>query len=332
LIFVEHGVFVKGTVSHGYQRKAKILLFPTRTIPFCVIYSLAECIVLYPLYPAEIVAQHGFVRRARSCYLYTQRGKRYTDMYQEAGRAILGWEGAAARTIFKNVLNRGASGSFASEEAFRLEKAVMKLFPEVSFVRWYSGEKANGLMLRVSKSYRTSPAGWPLLHPGYYLWRPWSGDIPRFVGDFELQEVQGPESCLEEPVKAVLFLPPFPLAHDVIIFAALKDGGLSEDKTLSSDFLSPCLLAGITRSIHDLIAELPKKGEADWSVHDTVLLRFWNRKGPYLYPKMPQEEYAAFAQTCLEAGLVISPDYDIPSIVPAKANKGDFSTLCSKMK
>jgi hypothetical protein len=33
---------------------------------------------------------------------------------------------------------------------------------------------------------------------------------------------------------------------------------------------------------------------------------------------MGRGDYAAFAACCLDKGVVISPDYDIPSIVPYK--------------
>jgi hypothetical protein len=127
-----------------------------------------------------------------------------------------------------------------------------------------------------------------------------------------------------------LFLPPFPLARDVVIFASRKDGNLQEKDMPVSDFLQPPVLAGITRSVYDLIAEIPRRGEASWSVYDDIVLRFWDRKGPYLFPKMSRENYGEFSGLCLDAGLVISPDYDIPSVVPWQANKGDFSALCSK--
>jgi hypothetical protein len=250
--------------------------------------TFKEFAVLYPGYPSAIQKKYGFVRRARFCYLYTQSGKRLVDMYQEAGRAVLGWRGNAA-TAFKNVFARGAAGTFCSEEGGRLKKAVRALIPGVQSARWYTGEKAE-------KSLRA-----------YRVWRPWA----------------------REPDCPVAFLPPFPLARDVVIVAGQKSPhGADAD----SDVLPPCLLAGIARSVHDLLAEIPRRGEAGWSLYDGALLRFWERAGPYLFPKIPRETYGAFALACLDAGLVVSPDYDIPSIVPWNADKGNILGLCSKMK
>ena len=55
----------------------------------------------------QIYKRYGPVTRARGCFLYTKKGKRLTDLYQEDGRAILGWEGGSAFTHLKNVLSRG---------------------------------------------------------------------------------------------------------------------------------------------------------------------------------------------------------------------------------
>ena len=77
----------------------------------------------------ELFNRYGAVTRARGPFIYTKKGVRVTDLYQEAGRAILGWEGGSAFTLFKNVLTRGQTGSFICEEApvSRLEKAVSEL-------------------------------------------------------------------------------------------------------------------------------------------------------------------------------------------------------------
>ena len=60
----------------------------------------------------ELFKRYGSVKRARGTFLYTKKGVRITDLYQEAGRAILGWEGGSAFTLMKNVISRGQTGSF----------------------------------------------------------------------------------------------------------------------------------------------------------------------------------------------------------------------------
>lgn len=75
----------------------------------------------------EIFKRYGNVKRARNCFLYTAKNVRLTDLYQEDGRAILGWGGSSAFTMFKNALGRGANGSFFTDYSYRMEKAVSTL-------------------------------------------------------------------------------------------------------------------------------------------------------------------------------------------------------------
>ena len=91
----------------------------------------------------ELYKRYGAVTRARGCFLYTKKGVRVTDLYQEAGRAILGWEGGSAFTMFKNVLSRGQTGSFICEEApvSRLQKAVSELLAGDRTIFCFSSHK-----------------------------------------------------------------------------------------------------------------------------------------------------------------------------------------------
>ena len=73
----------------------------------------------------SIASRYGSVTRARGPFLYTAKGQRLTDLYAEGGRAILGWGGSAAVTVFKDVLSRGICGSFRTGWEQRLDRAVM---------------------------------------------------------------------------------------------------------------------------------------------------------------------------------------------------------------
>ena len=76
---------------------------------------------------AEIQKRYGFVRRARGCYLYTEKNVRLTDCFLDGGRALLGWDGGKARTVFKDTLERGANGSYCGGYESRLATAVRHL-------------------------------------------------------------------------------------------------------------------------------------------------------------------------------------------------------------
>ena len=98
---------------------------------------------------SEISSRFGTVKRARKCFLYTAKGVRLVDMFQENGRAILGWEGGSAFTMFKNALCRGIAGSFDTDFPYRTKKAVQELFAsERELFVYYSKERLLRLLFR----------------------------------------------------------------------------------------------------------------------------------------------------------------------------------------
>lgn len=98
------------------------------------------------------------------------------------------------------------------------------------------------------------------------------------------------------------------------------------DRLKGRNLPSP-LCAAITRAIYDLIAKVQIMSEKDWFIYDKILIRYWERKGPYLFPKIPEGEYENFILHCLDSEIVISPDYNTPSIVPFSADAGVFGKL-----
>ena len=113
----------------------------------------------------EIFLRFGNVSRARGSFLYTEKGVRLTDMFQENGRAILGWGGGSAFTFFKNVLSRGHTGSFKTVHKDRLKKAVSCLFND-SFEILILKDKS--LAAEVSENIFSQKA---------FEYRPWLGDF-----------------------------------------------------------------------------------------------------------------------------------------------------------
>ena len=112
----------------------------------------------------ELFNRFGAVKRARGCFLYTGKGVRITDLYQEGGRAILGWEGGNAFTMFKNVLSRGQTGSFICEDTPepRLQKAVSSLF---------ASERTIFCFTSLNDAFN---AGLALFPDGTNVYRPWN--------------------------------------------------------------------------------------------------------------------------------------------------------------
>ena len=241
----------------------------------------------------ELYNNYGTVTRARNCFLYTKKGVRITDLYQENGRAILGWEGGSASTVFKNTLNKSLCGSFICEEKDRLAKAVSELLGSKRKTYFFA-DKVSAMK-----------AGLTIAADSTNAYRPWNN------------------TCVDwSKIKCVIIQPPLPWTDSIFILAVSED--LSCESKLHVPF---ALKEAITRSIYNLIAELKTRQEKDWFIYDTILTKYWKRQGPYLYPKIDSSEYDSFVLHCLANGILINPDYNSPSIIPFGADKGVFEKL-----
>lgn len=247
----------------------------------------------------ELYNRYNVVTRARNCFFYTKKGIRLTDLYQEDGRAILGWDAGDAYTQFKNTLNRGITGSFITEDKSRLEKAVSLLLNSDREIFFYSSK---------SEATKAALTAFP---DSSSMWRPWN-----------------PHQTDWKNITSVVIAPPFPWTDSVYILAIKSDADPYAKALAASKTKIPFpLQVGITRAIYNMIKALQEREEKDWFIYDPVLTKYWTRKGPYLYPKVPQEKYDEFILHCLDCELVINPKYNSPSIVPFGADKGVFTKL-----
>ena len=255
---------------------------------------------------SELYKRYGAVTRARACFLYTKKGVRLTDLYQEAGRAILGWEGGSAFTMFKNVLSRGQTGSFICEETpvSRLQKAVSELLASDRIIFCFSSHKD------------AFEAGLSLFPNETSLYRPWNAQN---------------EKIKINQQAALIVIPPLPWAESIYILAL--DSKKVEENPDRLLFIRNAIKlpyaheVAVTRSIHNLIKALQERQEKDWFMYDPMITKYWRREGPYLFPKVAQDKYKDFALHCLDCGIIISPDFNQPSIVPFGADRGVFTKL-----
>ena len=129
-------------------------------------------------------------------------------------------------------------------------------------------------------------------------------------------------------LKAALLINP-PLAWgDSICILAVAKSLVKDDCPLKDENTVPFALeAALTRAIYNLVSVIKERTEKDWFVYDPVLTKYWERKGPYLFPKISENEYDDFVRHCLDCGLVINPNYNEPSVVPCGADAGVFSKL-----
>ncbi|MCM1322037.1 MAG: hypothetical protein NC041_08070 [Bacteroides sp.] len=281
---------------------------------------------------SEIRSRCGFVRRARGCYLYTEKGVRLTDLYLDGGRAILGWDAGKARTVFKNTLERGITGCYDSGMSKRLESAVRQLLPaEYSLVRWWSKASADDMAEQCNLTRAVH-------------WRPWleitaarnaeaqdsaagaaKAELPpQRNGQNRVPALSLPETDFPPVIRLT---PPFPWTGAPDIYAFLRPSENDAARIPHSDTLPAPLAAGMARAFADLRHAVLNREESSFALFDSVLTSFFHRKGCWLFPSVPKESYRSFFLHCLDNGIVISPDYDVPSVVPFGANHGDLKRM-----
>lgn len=250
----------------------------------------------------EFYKRFGPVNRAKKCFLYTKKGIRVTDLFQENGRAILGWGGDSAFTHLKNFLNKGITGGFICEEHSKVEKAVSVLLNSKRKVLFYPTKmealKA-GLLFSANKTS---------------VWKPWTQN------DIDWEQTD-----------SVVLAPPLPWTDNFYILAINESiwnekAEIQKLIPLQTKVAYP-IQVGIARAIYNMIDALKTRKETDWFIYDKVITKYWQRKGPYLFPKIPQEKYDDFVLHCLDCNLLINPDYNNASIVPFGADFGVFSNL-----
>lgn len=242
---------------------------------------------------------YGAVTRARNCFLYTKKGVRITDLFQENGRAILGWDAGSSFTQFKNMISKALVGSFFCEDSMenpkRIERAVSELLKSERKVFFFHSKME---ALKAGLLFSPDSTG---------IYKPWTT-----------------EEKIYSEEKSVIIVPPLPWTNSLFILAVEKSCVKDENIGEKIPF---ALETAVTRSIYNLIAEIPLRQEKDWFIYDPVLTKYWERKGPYLFPKVPEEKYDDFVKHCLKMEIAINPDYNGFSIVPFEADKGVFTKL-----
>jgi hypothetical protein len=256
------------------------------------------------------------IRRARGFRLYSQAGVRFLDLYQDDGGAILGHRAPGVVREMKDALARGLAARLPSVCELRLEKAVGRLVPGYAAVRAYPC--ADSALLAASA----------------FLGRPLSsGDVQ----DPARGEGEAPAAYWRP------FLPSAESQESAVVFPVLPVGGTRgpvpvcfrsrppEDAAPSRP-VPPFLLAGMLRGIAELAAA--ERDERVASVVDGAIAgsRCWRRRGPYITALFERARYPEVFRAFLEAGVLLSPAFPGPSILPAEASEGERSALARLFK
>ena len=247
------------------------------------------------------------IRRSRGFRLYTPEGRRFLDLYQDAGRGMLGSRPKGLALRFKNSLDKlgpAAMPSIWEHRAARLLNSFFPDYPQVSVFPSYP-EAMKALEARLGAD--SAPVRDPL-DAGY--------------GTDELSEIDEP--CIWRP-----FLPVPPA--DVLLPVLPGTGTWGGVFVLSRKSLDlmpapvpPFLLAPQVYAAGLFFRWI---SQADLDYYKSFPRGPWERRGPYLFPRCAKEDYPDLVQELISCGIYPSPDYHFPSIIPGSYEEGDIKLL-----
>lgn len=255
------------------------------------------------------------IRRARGYRLYDHRGRRFLDLWQGGGRALLGHRPDRALARIKGALSQGVNGALPSVYERRLCNRLRHLIPgfeplltggdaEVRAVLQHLGVAAGELH---DPAVDAGPAEARLAG----IWRPLLGPTPPPSRWRAVVPVL-PSTIGESP--APLCLPAGT--------AACELEGLMITPAPQP---APLLVAGLAG-----LDRLPRYRGAPWAQRawpDTHGCAGWERRGPYVAARCDEAVYDAVFERFLRAGILLSPFHPGPSILPDDVSAGEAAAL-----
>jgi hypothetical protein len=248
------------------------------------------------------------IRRARLWRLYAEDGRRFLDFWMDDGRSILGAKGTGIGTTAKAALDTGLTRPFPSIRESRLEKDIHGRYPDYPTIRLFRDEA------------RATAAAEPLLRTGEKL--PTLRPFASYLGVADAM-----------PRVAMPRLPcPAALAPAVLLF---REPEIAEG--VEGDIVPPLALACAHRALAEFDRFLADYSEALWKKVDRRLGPYFERRGPYLFPRVaeaerrgsPSADYDRLFDTALGAGVLLSPDPERPSIIPGDFDDGELARLAT---
>ncbi|MDR3130857.1 MAG: hypothetical protein LBU18_04855 [Treponema sp.] len=270
------------------------------------------------------------IRRARAFRLYAEDGRRFIDLWQYGGRAVLGHTPSGVLLELKNAAARGLFAPFPGCYEGRLVKALSRIFPGKA-VRLYPDEAA----LRRALALAGYDAGSPFPDPAFaaasrparpevcrasekpapILWRPF------LENEAEAEPASPPASPLVPVMPLALAGAPQVLILDNAMETAFPVSG--------QDCISPAVLAAAARSVWDLIAAAPERGALKFPrIRKALGKSEWRRRGVYLTRDTEDEEsWAGLFRRFLEKGFLLPPSSRSPLILPGELSPGEEAAL-----
>jgi len=252
------------------------------------------------------------IRRARGYRLYDHRGRRYLDLWQNGGHSLLGHRGLHLMSLLKNLMSRGLLSDLPALQARHLEKALAGCLPDYPWVR-LTRTPQEALAL-ASRFLGREVSAAEVYDPALDL-PPGSAPVARWRPLLDYPSTG--------PGRPRVLLPVLPFAAAGAPAAACFDAEPPGDFP-ASEPLSPVLLAGAARCLHDLARYcLP-----EWYREDLLASAAgWAQRGVYLRAQCGPERYPEVFRAFLQAGLLLNPRYPGPSILPAEASPGEVAKM-----
>jgi len=307
------------------------------------------------------------IRRARGWRLYAEDGRRFLDLWQEGGRALLGAKGTGLGTEIKAAVDKGLAKPFPSIHERRLEKELLALHPDYEAVRFYSSLDA--ALAALASAFPGVPAeaaaagqaaagassGAAVPDPGAFreaavralLADPWRRGEPaasaraivlrpfgrspgRPVGEAGAPVVQAEAAAAQA---GAVRPEDYPAALAILPcpgpFAPhpLLFARKADAERAGGELLSPLSLIAGRRSLVELRGYAKNCGEELWRRADRRTRRLFEREGPLLYPRCAEADYPALFRAALGKGLLLSVDWSLPSLLPGDFDDGELKPL-----
>ena len=255
------------------------------------------------------------IRRARGYRLYDHRGARYLDLSRDGGGALLGHRPGTTVALMKGVLSQGLAGALPSVWEARLVRLIASLFPSYGAVRLFCSRARACEAVSRFLGMRVEPGDLhdPAVHEATRgearasLWRPFL--------DAE------PDPSARRPLLPVL---PFSICGAPAPVCFPEEPALDPH----SDPLPGVLLAGAFSALTQLAGAASRPIEVSARVGKALDgAAGWARRGPYVRATFPAADYPRVFSEFLRAGVLLSPGYPGPSILPGECSPGETRLL-----
>lgn len=270
------------------------------------------------------------IRRCRGWRLYAADGRRFLDLWAEGGRAVMGRKSKGPSLAAKNCMDMGLVSPLPGVWSRRLEKSLLAWKPGYASVCVFPSEpEAIAALAAYAGSLAEGRGGTgPGAElPAVRIERPFGEYLPAAGGIGASYSGY----ALEGRVSLALLPLPAGLSFGALLFADADEAARFREApgSAAEGFVADFRFAAANRAIGEIERFSEAYAEPLWARIDCCTGGIFERRGPWLLPLYPPEMHAGCFKACLEKGILISPDYRTPSLVPGEFDIGEVAPLRS---